>query len=61
MNIEKIPPQILSDLRKRLSDEEIESSNPESLFADYCEWHGLRLWGGRLVEVLDSLRTCEET
>ena len=57
MIIENIPSHILSDLRERLTDEEIEGSSPEYLFNEYCEWNGLRGWGQSLVWTLDSLRS----
>ena len=60
MKIEKIPENILEDLRWKLSDEEIVESTPDHLFSEYCEWHGLWLWGYRLIDVLDSLRACKE-
>jgi len=60
MKIEKIPENILEDLRWQLSDEEIVESTPDQLFIEYCEWHGLCLCGYRLIDVLDSLRACKE-
>ncbi len=60
MKIEKIPENILEDLRERLSDDKIVESTPDHLFSEYCEWHGLWIWGYRLIDVLDSLRACKE-
>ena len=60
MNIDKIPESILEDLRERLSDADIKGGNAKLLFMEYCEWHGLRLWGARLIKVLDTLRACED-
>ncbi len=56
MNIEAIPRDVLRDLKKRLTDDQIEASTPEQLFAEYCTWHGLIGWGSQLVSVLDALR-----
>lgn len=59
MKLDKIPEHILSDLRERMSDGEIERSSPEECFHQYCHWHGLIDWGHSLVRVLDQLRNSE--
>jgi hypothetical protein len=60
MNINKIPDNILKDLRERCSDEEIKGCSAEYLFNEYCMWHGLGLWGGQLITALDALRAAEK-
>lgn len=59
MDINKIPPHILADLRERLSDEEILNSTPEHLFKEYCQWNNLLGWGTSLIYALDSLRAAD--
>lgn len=61
MDINKIPEDILSDLRERdLSDDDIKESSPEYLFSEYCDWNGLAGWGSTLIEALDALRAADK-
>ena len=60
MDIDKIPPHILKDLRERCDDEEIKGCSAEYLFNEYCEWHGLKGWGEPLLNTLSSLKRAEE-
>lgn len=59
MDIKKIPENILKDLRKRCTDEEIKGCSPEYLFNEYCEWNGLRGWGSPLLIAIESLRAAD--
>ena len=58
MNINKIPDNILKDLRERCSDEERKGCSAEYLFNEYCERHGL--CGQTLITALDALRYAEK-
>ena len=60
MDINKIPPHILKDLLERCTEEEIKGCSPEYLFNEYCEWNGLRSWGGTLINVLRSLEEADK-
>lgn len=54
--IEKIPSQVVDALHeRRFSDSEIEQMEPEQMFREYCNWHGLIGWGGELWSVVHAL------
>ena len=59
MDINKIPPKILKDIRERCTEEEIKGCSPEYLFNEYCEWHGLSGWSDDLIQTIDSLRAAD--
>ena len=49
VNIDKLPETIVEALHERgHSDEYISQMQPETVFIEYCEWHGLIGWGAPL-------------
>ena len=60
MNIDKIPDYILGDIRARgNTDDEIRRMDAETVFNEYCNWHGLINWGRNLWSVAERLRSAE--
>jgi hypothetical protein len=50
MEIMKIPDRLCNALSKRGHHKLYELSGKDA-FREYCEWHGLRGWGGDLYEI----------
>lgn len=62
IDIEKVPITLRYALKKRgLTNDQIQESTSEDLFAEYCEWQGFMGWGPRLVLALDALRAAEDS
>ena len=60
MDIHKIDPLVLNNLRKRgHTDEEIAAMTPEQAFIEYCRYHGM-MRGSALLRVIDNLRVASE-
>lgn len=56
LNIEKIPREIVDDLKKRGHTEEaIAEMTPAEAFDEYCMWHGLMGWGKSLWDAVFAL------
>ena len=54
--INNIPPAVLDALREREHDDEaIETMSPETMFSEYCEWHGLIGYGHSLFSIVTNL------
>lgn len=62
MELSKIPPQVLAAVRQRerYTDAEIESLSPQSLFDEYCNWHGLIRWGDTLWQAVEQLKQASQ-
>jgi len=71
MKIEKIPTNILGDIRQRMGakgeddpsfDKEIEDLLPKELVEKWCGWHlGSEIWGAQIIDMyLDFNRIDKE-
>ena len=60
LDINKIPPHILGNLKDRgHTNEEIAMMTPKKAFSEYCNWHGLSGWGDSLAQAIKSLDESE--
>lgn len=56
MKLELVPADVIEALRERgLSVAQVTSMTPEEVFHEYCEWHGLIGWSGRLWQAAMGL------
>ena len=57
MKLGMIPPDVLEALRERgVSSARALAMTPEEVFHEYCEWHGLLGWSGRLWSAVTALQ-----
>jgi hypothetical protein len=60
MNIDKIPPQMLRDLREAdYTIAELCIMSKRELFDTWCGWHGLINWSGSLYDMVLSLEASD--
>lgn len=58
MKLPDIPDHVLADVRERgWSDKQIEGMPARKVFDEYCGWHGLIGWGGRLYDIAIDLHS----
>jgi len=68
LDLERLPPFILANLRERLGlegddpskDETIALYSFEEAFEEYCNWHGLIGWSRTLAIVMSSIKNAEK-
>ena len=61
MNILLIKDDVLSDIRERISDEEIVTSSVVELLSEFCNWNGLQGWAYDLHNALDAFQIAHDT
>jgi hypothetical protein len=63
MDINKIPPHILDNVREKICDDPdkadkiIRHLTPKEVFEHYCDWNGMRGWSDTLWDVVRILDT----
>ena len=61
LEIEKIPPQIMTNLKERgHSPEKIARMTSQEAFNECCTWEGLIGWGSTLWRWVDELKKAEK-
>ena len=56
MKLELVPPDVVEALRERgVSSASVANMTPDEVFHEYCEWHGLIGWSGRLWQAVTDL------
>lgn len=59
-DISKVPLSVREALENRgFSDLQILAMNPQQMFNEYCQWHGLINWGNALWYIVVELRAAE--
>jgi len=60
LTIDKLPDEVKDALHSRgHSNEKIAAMSPEEVFTEYCNWHGLILWGAKLMGLVHSIDAAE--